>query len=135
MTPVDVDTFLKEPIITSFATINHDGSPQVTPVWHLYDGEKIRIMSDSSAVKVRNIQRDSRVTLSIASHTEPYQYVLIKGNAVKSYKGIWDFLMAISIHYKGESEGARYAEKAIRKTEFCILTITPTKIDGWRSEG
>ena len=95
LTPENVDAFLKKPIITNLATINRDGSPQVTPVWHLYDGEKIRIMSASTAVKVRNIQRDARVTLSIAGHTEPYQYVLIKGNAVESYNGIWDFLIAI----------------------------------------
>ena len=133
LTPENVDAFLKKPIITNLATINRDGSPQVTPVWHLYDGEKIRIMSASTAVKVRNIQRDARVTLSIAGHTEPYQYVLIKGNAVESYNGIWDFLIAISMHYKGESEGAKYAEKAIKETEFCILTITPIKIAGWCS--
>ena len=51
------------------ATLNSDGSPQVTPVWtDLQDG-RIRFNTAIGRVKERNLRRDPRIAMSITAHS------------------------------------------------------------------
>ena len=131
MTPEEIDAFLKKPRLADLATVRPDGSPHVAPVWYLYDGETVKVMTDKNAVKTRNIRHDPRVSLSIATNDEPYQYALVSGTAEISHDGIPELLYEISVHYKGEEEGRRYADNVIKEIDFCILTVAPSKITGW----
>jgi len=65
------------------ATINRDGSPQVSPVWIELDGNYLVINSEMKRRKVRNIQRDPRVAVSIQNAEKPYEYIEIRGKAVE----------------------------------------------------
>lgn len=131
MNSQEIDAFLKEPNITDLATVRPDGSPHVVPVWYLYDGENVRVLASSSAVKVHNIRNEPRVSLSIATHEEPYKYVLVNGVATESYEGIPELLLTMAVHYKGEEEGKQYAERILKEMDFCILTITPSNVISW----
>ena len=64
------------------ATLNADGSPQVTPVWVDYDGSHLIVNTARGRVKDRNLQRDKRVALSIADPDNPYRYMGIQGRVV-----------------------------------------------------
>lgn len=64
------------------ATINPDGSAQVTPVWFEYDGEHLIFNSEQKRLKSRNLARDPRVTLTITDAANPYQYVELRGRVV-----------------------------------------------------
>ncbi|WP_082899892.1 pyridoxamine 5'-phosphate oxidase family protein [Rhodococcus phenolicus] len=46
-------------------TLRRDGSPHTTPAWFLLIGETFWIASSTVNVKVRNLQRDPRVSLAI----------------------------------------------------------------------
>ncbi|WP_241562258.1 TIGR03618 family F420-dependent PPOX class oxidoreductase [Streptomyces hoynatensis] len=46
-------------------TVRADGSPHVTPVWFVFRDGRWWIGTDGRAVKVRNIDRDPRVSLSL----------------------------------------------------------------------
>ena len=131
MTPEEIDAFLRQPHIADLATVRPDGSPHVAPVWFHYDNETVKVMAEPSAVKVRNIRHDARVSLSIATNREPYQYVLVTGRCQLSHEGIPELLQSMAIHYKGQEEGLRYAQQVLKETRFCILTITPSKMIGW----
>jgi PPOX class probable F420-dependent enzyme len=63
----------------SLATINPDGSPQVTPVWFDFDGRTLRINSARGRVKVRNMKEGSSVALAILDPDNPYRYVQVRG--------------------------------------------------------
>jgi PPOX class probable F420-dependent enzyme len=65
------------------ATINADGSPQVTPVWIDHDGDTVLINTARGRVKDRNLSRDPRVSISIVDSENPYQPLTIKGRAVE----------------------------------------------------
>ena len=55
------------PNLLFVATVNQDGSPQVTPVWtHVQDGY-VTFNTAKGRVKERNMRRDPRVGLSIAA--------------------------------------------------------------------
>ena len=134
MTRDEIDAYLREPHIADLATIRADGSPHVAPVWYHCDGDKVMIVAERTAVKVRNIGDDPRVSLSIATDTEPYRYVLVTGDATISDAGTADLVRVMAVHYKGDSEGRRYADQVLEDVDFCVITVTPSKISGWLDE-
>lgn len=64
------------------ATLNADGSPQVTPVWFHYDGQHIVFNTALGRLKDRNLRRDPRVALSIQDPDNAYRYIQIRGRVV-----------------------------------------------------
>jgi PPOX class probable F420-dependent enzyme len=67
----------------SIATIMKDGSPQVSPVWVDYDGENILVNTAKERQKMKNINRDARIALSIQDPDNPYRKLIIRGRVVK----------------------------------------------------
>jgi PPOX class probable F420-dependent enzyme len=53
--------FFRKPNFGHLATLEPDGSPQVTPVWIDVDGDFILINTAKGRKKVRNVKRDPRV--------------------------------------------------------------------------
>ena len=131
MTPEQIDAYMSEPRIADLATINPDGSPHIAPVWYRYDGAVVKVFTQHTAVKLRNIRHDPRVALSIATQSEPYGYVIVSGAAAISDEGIPDEVRQMAIHYKGEAEGEAYIREALAQFTFRLITITPTKMSGW----
>lgn len=84
------------------ATINKDGSPQVSPVWIDLDGEHLIVNSEARRLKVRNIKRDPRVSVSIQNASNPYQYIEIRGKAVDvTEKGGFEGIDKLAKKYMG----------------------------------
>src|SRR5882762_1697111 len=77
--PASHADLLKKPAFANLATLNADGSPQVTPVWVDFDGKNVLINTAKGRVKTRNLEREKRVALSIADPENPYRYVGIQG--------------------------------------------------------
>jgi PPOX class probable F420-dependent enzyme len=66
----------------NLATLNPDGSPQVTPVWMDYDGQNILVNTAKGRQKDKNIRRDPRVALAISDPQNPYRYLEVRGKVV-----------------------------------------------------
>ena len=73
------DLLTAKKAFANLATINADGTPQVTPVWFDRDGRHLRINSAKGRVKDKNLRRTPSVALSIQDPDNPYRYVQIKG--------------------------------------------------------
>jgi PPOX class probable F420-dependent enzyme len=69
------------------ATVNGDGSPQVTPVWTGLDNGHITFNTAVGRVKERNLRRDPRVGLSITARDDPFNKVDIAGRVVDFIEG------------------------------------------------
>ena len=70
--------------LVHLATINPDGTPQVTCIYVGWDGDEIVAGHLADHLKLRNIRRDPRVTLSVESDVEVEgfsPYLVIKGIA------------------------------------------------------
>lgn len=65
------------------ATLNADGSPQVTPVWIDFDGTHVLFNTARGRVKARNLAREGRVALSIADPDNAYRHIAIQGHVVE----------------------------------------------------
>src|SRR3989442_14343390 len=69
------------------ATVNPDGSPQVTPTWVDTDGHFVLINTAVGRVKHRNVKKNSHVALAIRDQTNPCSLVLIRGKVVEHVTG------------------------------------------------
>ena len=74
---------LKKKAFANLATLNADGSPQVTPVWVDFDGTHVLVNTARGRVKAKNLAREPRVALSIADPENPYRYLGIQGRVVE----------------------------------------------------
>lgn len=63
----------------NLATLNSDGTPQVTPVWVDYDGNYVLVNSARGRRKDKNIERNPAVALSIQDPDNPYRYLEVRG--------------------------------------------------------
>jgi PPOX class probable F420-dependent enzyme len=77
----------EDPNLLFVATINQDGSPQVTPVWTHLDNGHITFNTAVGRVKERNMRRDPRVGLSITARDDPMNKVDIAGRVVDFVEG------------------------------------------------
>jgi len=75
--------YIEAPAFAHLATLNKDGSPQVSPVWIEHDGKYVVVNSEEKRLKVRNVKRDPRVALSVQKADNPYSYLHIKGRVVE----------------------------------------------------
>ena len=77
--PDSHNDLLQKKAFANLATVNPDGSPQVTPVWFDVDGEDIRINTARGRVKDRNLRRNAAVALAVMDPDNPYRYVQVRG--------------------------------------------------------
>ena len=78
---------MTDPNYLYFATLNGDGSPQVTPVWVDVEDNRVRVNTAIGRIKERNTRRDPRVAASIANRDDPWDKVDIRGRVVEFVEG------------------------------------------------
>ena len=99
--PDDIRALLTEPIFFHLATINPDGSPQVSVVWADLDGDLIRFSTAEGRVKPRNLRRDPRVAISFTAPEDPYRNIVINGRAVEIEQRGTDLIDHMARKYVG----------------------------------
>lgn len=101
MTPIALPAQLRALIesgpLAHLATMNADGSPQVTVIWIGLDGDDVVSAHLGRHVKIRNIERDPRVVLSFAATqdrtTVLNPYAVLHAHAVAEPSDqAWDLL-------------------------------------------
>lgn len=85
--PENVVHFLQEKNFLVLATTRGDGSPQVTPIWYLYEDSHFVVNVMNGRAKVANIRRDPRVAFVIQDLQNPYRYVQVRGRVVHTEAG------------------------------------------------
>ena len=89
-----------------FATVNPDGSPQVTVIWVGRDGDDLLVAHLGAGQKVRNVARDPRVTVSFelpgTSGPGLQNYAVLHGHARLSEGGAPELLQELAPRFLGE---------------------------------
>jgi pyridoxine/pyridoxamine 5'-phosphate oxidase len=65
------------------ATLMPDGSPNVTPVWVMLDGNDIIINTHLGRSKARNLATDARVALSLTDPDDAYVHIAVMGTVTE----------------------------------------------------
>jgi PPOX class probable F420-dependent enzyme len=78
-----LDILTEKKALAHIATLQPDGSPQVTPVWFDYTNGVIRVNTAKGRIKARNLSLGSKVALSIVDPDNDYRYIQIRGSVSK----------------------------------------------------
>jgi len=114
---------MKKPLLSKIATIGRDGYPQLTQTGFMLENDKFIIISTpETAVKVRNITRNPRVSVLV---DDGYAYVAIKGIAeINTQRDVVRDTEAIAYRYIGKEKGKPIVDDVL-KTKHVIVEITP----------
>lgn len=77
--PENYKDLFEKKAFANLATVNADGTPQVTPVWVDYDGDYVLVNSARGRRKDKNMERNGAVALSIQDPDNPYRYLEVRG--------------------------------------------------------
>lgn len=141
MSKREIKQFLMQGTFTAkLATVKDDGSPHVVPIWFILDNQKDRTSERAvgdivfttydSSLKIRNIQRDNKVSICVDDQTPQFSFVTIFGRA-KIYhlkqNELFKWATKIARRYMGKNNAEVYGKR--NSTEGVILVrIKPTKI-------
>jgi PPOX class probable F420-dependent enzyme len=70
---------IARPVLASLATLNPDGSPQITPLWVDRDGDDVVFNTAQGRKKARNLERDARVAVTVIDPDDQYNVVAFQG--------------------------------------------------------
>ena len=108
------------------ATVNKDGSPQVSAVWIALDGDLITFNTAEGRVKTNNVHRDERVAISITNQENPYENLIIQGKVVEiAADGADDDIDALAKRYL-DADSYPFRQPG---EERVIVKIKPEKVN------
>ncbi|MFD9867550.1 PPOX class F420-dependent oxidoreductase [Streptomyces niveus] len=120
---------LDSPVFVAIATIQPDGSPQVSPVWVKRDGDDILISTTVGRRKEENLRRDPRVTVLLQPFDAPYSYAEIRGSATLTTEGGQELIDELAVKYVGKSY-SEFNPNAGQDDARVVVRITPRKVVG-----
>jgi PPOX class probable F420-dependent enzyme len=71
----------------ALTTLLPSGHPQTQVMWVDANEQQLLVNTEVHRQKVRNVERDSRVTLMIWDKEDPYRFVEVRGEVVEKVKG------------------------------------------------
>ena len=74
---------IERPVLASLATLNRDGSPQISPLWIDLDGDNVVFNTAQHRVKARNMQREPRVAATVIDPDDAYNVVAFRGTVIE----------------------------------------------------
>ena len=123
----DIAQFLAPSRIAVMATINRDGTPQLTPNWYHYNGTVLTFVTTKERVKYLNLQRDPRISICIYAAPLAAEYVVIWGRAGLSDQDIWDQARTIIQRYEAPDKIEQHLEQWKMQPRV-LVTVTPDRI-------
>ncbi len=93
---------LDGPAFVTVATVQPDGSPQLSVVWVKRDGDDVLISTTVGRRKEANLRRDPRVTVLVNPADAPYTYAEIRGTVTMDTEGGDELINELSRKYTGK---------------------------------
>jgi len=116
-------------VFIAVATIQPDGSPQVSPVWVKRDGEDVLFSTTVDRRKTKNLKRDPRVTVMVQPAESPYTYAELRGTASLSSEGAQELIDELSHKYTGKPY-AQFNPASDQDAERVVVRVTVDKVVG-----
>ncbi|AXI78260.1 PPOX class F420-dependent oxidoreductase [Peterkaempfera bronchialis] len=89
----------------TLATVQPDGSPQLSVVWVKRDGDDVLISTVEGRRKHLNMVKDSRVSVIVNPPDAPYTYAEVRGEAILTTEGGRELINDLSHKYMGQDYG------------------------------
>jgi PPOX class probable F420-dependent enzyme len=113
-------------------TTSADGTPQPNPIWFHWNGEQILIFSEPNQAKIRNIERNPRVSLNFNSDTYGGQIGILTGTATIDANGpTADERAAYTQKYADGIQSIGLTPDSMLAKYSVLIRVTPEKLRGF----
>ena len=141
LAPEKLDRFLKERWVAQLGTVSKDSLPHVKPVWFIWEGGKVWIITWLRCKTVYNLQNNKNVAISIDSSQVPVSsfpemgcLILGEGELLPEIKTkiepqSWHF--KIFAKYLGEEDCYKPPQSLHLSNPNMAIGVAPTKILSW----
>ncbi len=130
-----IQAFLEEPRHAIAAVLRPDGAPQLSPIWFLYEGERLYFSTLVKSAKYRQLRRDPRIALCIDAGHPDARAVAIDGIAefvAEQDPKRADLEWRITRRYHESDEAAhRYEAEIADEGPSALIAVVPHRIIGW----
>ena len=122
--------FLDHPLTAILATTSGRGRSQATPIWYMIDGDHVVINTSRGRVKLRNLETNPYLALTVVDPQNAYRYVQIQGKVVRFDRehGARDINL-LSLRYTGKPYGYAAGDKPEDRV---TIVIRPLRVSGLR---
>ncbi|OUD04144.1 PPOX class F420-dependent oxidoreductase [Streptomyces swartbergensis] len=112
-----------------FATVGADGTPNITPVWYVFDGEDFLFTTGDTTAKARNLRRDPRASLCVADDAPPFAYVEARGEVTLSEDlgELLDVATRAGARYMGAERAEAFGRRNAVPGEL-VVRLRPAKV-------
>jgi len=120
--------YLREKRFAVLATLNKDGTPQLTTMWYLLENDGTILMNTRAGrLKERNMRRNPRISICIP---DGYVYLTIKGQVemIDDPKVSQRDIYRLSARYHGEEKARKQMETQFSKEQRVTLRLKPESI-------
>src|SRR5215471_4672445 len=131
MAKEEVSAFLARPLIARLATVRANGTPQIVPMWFLYEDGVMYMSTRTGAAKVKHFKKNPHVAVVVDEMVAPMKnkVVTIEGTVEVLDTGVKEMTTKIYHKYVGvEGSASPQAQQSIN-TPRVILKITPKKME------
>jgi PPOX class probable F420-dependent enzyme len=131
MTKEELQAFLARPLVARLATVRPNGTPQIVPMWFLYEDGVMYMSTRTSAAKVKHLHKNPRVAVVVDEMVAPLKnkVVTLEGTVEMQTTGVKEVTTKIYHKYLGPEGAATPAAQQSINTPRVILKITPRKIE------
>jgi PPOX class probable F420-dependent enzyme len=131
MSPAELGAMLLERHLAIITTHGADGYPHSTPVWYMPEDAYIGIIANPNSIKARNIRRDARVSVVIATAAAPHSYVMYRGTAQIHTEDLDRYPIEMAKRYLGEAGGSKYIAKITPHPPFVVIKVPTANAVQW----
>ena len=127
------DEFLKIQKILRLSTIDKSNFPHITPVWYMFNDEKIYIGTNTKNQKIKNIEKNNHVSfcVDVGVNSPDIYGVMGQGiaNIILEIPKVRTIAEKILLKYFKTLEN-KSAKELLEDTN-CIIEIIPQKYSKW----
>ncbi|QES53203.1 PPOX class F420-dependent oxidoreductase [Streptomyces venezuelae] len=117
------------PVFATVATIQPDGSPQLSITWLTRDGDDLLVSTTVGRRKEKNLRADPRITVMINPADAPYTYAEVRGTAELTTEGGYELIDALSRKYTGK-DYSDFNPASKDDAQRVVVRVTPRKVVG-----
>jgi PPOX class probable F420-dependent enzyme len=111
------------------ATQGHDGYPQVTALWFLFDDDGlVKLSLNTNRQKTKNLERHPECTFFVLDRANPYRTLEIRARAEISPDDAYAFADKLSAKYGTDTDLRAMDGPGQRRV---VVTLRPIKVNIW----
>jgi PPOX class probable F420-dependent enzyme len=132
MSQAETEEFLRVPRFAVVGTVRKNGTPQLTPVWYLYENGRVYISVSINSAKYRNLSRNTGICICIAAEHPDARAVMIYGEAeLIAEQSTWseDIHWRITRRYSNSDEEAQaFLDSLPIDESIALIAVTPDRV-------